>query len=148
MAEHATEQMVIRATPQRCFDAVVDVERYAEWAADIKDVDVIERDESGRPLTVAFRAAAFGRSVTYTLAYDYSAAPAQLSWVQTDGDLTCRLDGTYVFEVTDHGDTDVRYDLDVELRVPIPGFVKRRAEGRITHTALRELKAWTESLPT
>jgi hypothetical protein len=29
--------------------------------------------------------------------------------------------------------------------VPIPGFVKRRAESRIVGTALRELKAWVEN---
>lgn len=145
MAEHATERMVIRAAPQRCFDAVVEVERYPEWAEDVKTVDVLARDDEGRPATVAFRAAAFGRSTTYTLAYDYAKAPASLSWVQVGGDLTSRLDGAYQFEPGGEGDTDVTYDLVVELRVPIPGFVKRRAEGRIVHTALKELKAWVEA---
>jgi hypothetical protein len=32
-----------------------------------------------------------------------------------------------------------------ELRVPIPGFIKRRAEARIMTTALRNLKARVES---
>lgn len=138
--------MVIRATPQRCFDVVTDFERYADWAADVKNVRIVERDDSARPVKVAFRAEAFGRSVAYTLCYDYSKAPRELSWVQIEGDVTSQLDGTYVFVATDDGDTDVRYDLEVQLRVPIPGFVKRRAEGRITHTALKELKARTESL--
>lgn len=144
MEERATERMVIRASPERCFEAVTDVERYAEWAADVKEVTVLSRDGQMRPTSVSFRAGAFGRSVTYTLAYDYSRAPEELSWVQTEGDLTSRLDGVYLFDRTDDGDADVSYDLFVELRVPIPGFVKRRAEGRITHTALKELKAWIE----
>jgi hypothetical protein len=29
--------------------------------------------------------------------------------------------------------------------VPLPGFVKRRAEGRIIHTALRELRDYLET---
>jgi hypothetical protein len=65
--------------------------------------------------------------------------------VQTEGDLTSRLDGAYVFEPTVDGDTEVVYRLVVELKVPIPGFVKRRAEGRIMHTALKNLKARAES---
>lgn len=146
MAEHATEQMVIRATPERCFEVVTDFERYAEWVADVKQVTVVERDGAGRALKVSFRAEAFGRSVTYTLFYNYEKAPKELSWIQIEGDVTSQLDGTYVFEPTDDGDTDVRYDLEVQLRVPLPGFVKRRAEGRITHTALKELKVRTESL--
>ena len=40
--------------------------------------------------------------------------------------------------------TDVTYELVVELVVPLPSFVKRRAESRIVHTALRELKSWVE----
>jgi hypothetical protein len=32
----------------------------------------------------------------------------------------------------------------VDLKVPLPVFVKRRAEGRITYTALKELKARVE----
>ena len=49
---------------------------------------------------VTFRAAAFGRSTSYTLAYDYSEAPGVLAWVQTEGDITSKLDGRYVFAPT------------------------------------------------
>ncbi len=137
--------MVIRATPERCFEAVTDFDSYASWANDIKAVEVKSLDANGRPELVSFRAAAFGRSVTYTLRYDYEGAPERLSWVQTEGDVTSRVDGCYLFRRTDDGDTEVFYELLVDLRVPIPGFVKRRAEGRITHTALQELKVWVES---
>ena len=37
------------------------------------------------------------------------------------------------------------YELAVELRVPLPGFIKRRAEGNIMHAAVRDLKARVES---
>lgn len=144
VAEHTTQRLTIRAAPQACFDAVIDFERYPEWAADIKAVSVGGRDAEGRATQITFRAAAFGRSTTYTLAYDYSEVPSRLSWVQTSGDITSRLDGAYDFVQLDDGDTEVTYRLDVELRVPIPGFVKRRAETRITATALRELKSKVE----
>jgi hypothetical protein len=44
---------------------------------------------------------------------------------------------------TQPGATDVTYDLNIEVVVPLPGFVKRRAEVRILHT-LWELKARVE----
>ncbi|MDQ1395746.1 MAG: hypothetical protein QOG64_1005 [Acidimicrobiaceae bacterium] len=143
MVDQATERMIIRATPARCYEVVTDFERYPEWAADIKAVQIVERDDDGRPTEVAFRAAAFGRSTSYTLRYDYGKAPTELSWVQVKGDLTSKLDGAYVFEASGE-DTEVVYHLVAELRVPIPGFVKRRAQGRIMHIALRELKARVE----
>ena len=42
------------------------------------------------------------------------------------------------------GGSEVRYDLTIELVVPLPGFVKRRAEVRILNT-LRELKSRAET---
>ncbi len=136
--------MIIRSSPAHCYEVLTDFARYPEWAADIKAVAIDERDDQHRATLVTFRAAAFGRSTSYTLRYDYSGAPQKLSWVQVGGDLTRRLDGEYVIEASDEGNADVSYRLVVELKVPLPGFVKRRAEGRIMVTALRELRARVE----
>jgi ribosome-associated toxin RatA of RatAB toxin-antitoxin module len=145
VAEHATERVVISATPDRCFAVSADLGAYPRWAADIKEVIIDARDEQGRPQLVTFRAAAFGRSTNYTLSYDYSQAPNVLAWVLTEGDITSKLDGRYVFEPTGDGSTQVTYHLEVELKVPLPGFIKMRAQSRIMSIALRDLKARVES---
>ena len=145
MTDHATERMVIDAPVAECWAVVTDFDRYAEWANDIKAVTVLERDDQGRGTRVTFRAGAFGRSTSYTLAYDYTDAPHTLAWVQAAGDITSRLDGDYRFAENDDGTTDVTYNLLVELKVPLPGFVKQRAAARIIGTALRELKARVEA---
>ncbi len=145
MADQATERMVVSVPPARCFEVSADIEAYPSWTQDIKSVTVHERDEEGRPVEVAFRAAAFGRSTTYTLRYDYAEAPEVLAWVQTAGDITSKLDGRYVFAPTDDGGTEVTYHLEVEMKVPLPGFVKMRAQSRIMSIALRDLKARVES---
>jgi ribosome-associated toxin RatA of RatAB toxin-antitoxin module len=144
MPDQATERMTIGASPQRCFEVAIDFERYPEWARDIKEAKVLERDTEGRGTLVAYRAAAMGRSARYELAYDYSGAPRELSWSLARGDIMRRLDGTYIFEPSDEG-TDVTYHLAVELVIPVPAFVKRRAESKIIHTALAELKKRVES---
>jgi len=143
--EQVTERMVIRASPVYCYEVLTDFERYPEWAGDIKAVTVERRDDEGRASEVTFRAAAFGRSTSYTLRYDYSGAPGKLSWEQVQGDVTRKLDGSYKIDPGDGDSAEVTYELTVDLKVPLPVFVKRRAEGRITHTALRELKARVES---
>ena len=145
MADKATEHRVVAAPPEQCFAVVSDVERYPEWAADVKQVTVDSRDGEGRPLEATFRVGAFGRSSSNTLHYDYSGAPQALAWKQVKGDLTARFDGVYRFEAAADGGTEVTYTLEVELRVPLPGFIKRRAQSRIMHTALEELKARVES---
>jgi len=137
--------MVVSAAPERCFEVSADIVAYPQWASDIKEVTVEERDDQGRPRLVTFRAAAFGRSTSYTLAYDFSEAPQVLAWVQTKGDITSKLDGRYVFAPNGDGGTEVTYHLEVEMKVPLPGFIKMRAQSRIMSIALRELKARVES---
>jgi ribosome-associated toxin RatA of RatAB toxin-antitoxin module len=143
VAQRATETTVVNAPPEVVYRVVTDFEHYIDWVGDLKKIEVLERDAEGRPLEVEFRAAAFGRSTTYALRYDYSRAPEILTWHQTSGDLTESLNGQYRFEPIPEG-TRVTYDLEVELLVPIPSFVKSRAAYRIQSQALRELKSQAE----
>lgn len=145
MADQATEHVTIDAPPQRCWETALEFERYPEWAKDLKRAVVLSRDGDDRPQEVEFTAAAMGRSTKYILRYDYSGAPERLSWSLVEGDIMKALDGSYLFapSATHPGATDVTYDLSVEVVVPLPGFVKRRAEVRILHT-LWELKARVE----
>ena len=53
------------------------------------------------------------------------------------GDIQRSIDGVFTFEPTDDGGTLVRYDLEIDLAIPLPGFVKRRAEVRILNTVAR-----------
>jgi ribosome-associated toxin RatA of RatAB toxin-antitoxin module len=139
----ATESITVNAAPETIYGVVTDFEHYADWVSDLKRIEVVTRDDQGRALEVEFRAAAFGRSTIYTLHYDYSKAPGELSWRQIQGDLTETLNGRYRFE-SDGDETKVTYDLEVELLVPIPTFIKSRAAYRIQTQALRELKAQAE----
>ena len=143
MAETASQTITITAPPHRVWAIAADFERYPDWAKDVKDVIVRLRDGEGRPVEVEYRASALGRSTHYTLAYDYSLAPQVLSWRMLRGDIMRTVDGAYNFSATDDGGTEVRYDLVIDLVVPLPGFVKRRAEVRILNT-VRELKTRAE----
>jgi ribosome-associated toxin RatA of RatAB toxin-antitoxin module len=144
VSQRATETTIVNAPPEVVYRVVTDFEHYVDWVSDLKKIDVLERDAEGRPLEVEFRAAAFGRSTTYALHYDYSRAPEVLTWHQTSGDLTESLNGQYRFEAVPEG-TRLTYDLEVELLVPIPAFVRSRAASRIQTQALRELKYQAES---
>ena len=152
MSDKARETVLINASVQVCFDTLTDFERYPQWAGDLKQAIVVERDDEGRASIVEFRAAAMGRSTTYRLRYDYEGAPYQLSWFLESGDLQRELDGAYQLREVElpegEGDgemTEVVYELSVDLVLPIPGFVKRRAEARILKTALTDLKTLVES---
>lgn len=139
MADQTTRQMRINAPCDQIWSVLTDFERYPTWARDLKEASVLERDDEGRATRVRFRAAAMGRSTSYTLRYRWDDAPDRLPWELVDGDIMQVLDGAYEFRAVE-GSTDVTYHLRVELAVPLPAFVKRRAEARIVGTALRELR--------
>jgi uncharacterized protein YndB with AHSA1/START domain len=142
MADQATQRTVIDASPARVWEVLTDFDAYPTWARDLKSAGVVARDDEGRARDVAFRAAAMGRSTSYTLRYDYGAAPKVLAWRLLEGDITRKLDGSYELMPVegDPARTEVVYHLEVDLVVPLPGFVKRRAEGRIMSAALRNLR--------
>ena len=146
MTDTASERIKVEASADRCFDVAVDFESYPEWLRDVKEAKILDVDAEGRGLRVEFRAAALGKSIRYVLEYDYSAAPGAFSWHWVEGDMLRRLDGTYRFEADGASSTRVLYDLAVELAMPLPGLVKRRAAGLIMGSALKELKKQVEAV--
>jgi uncharacterized membrane protein len=146
MTETANERIRIEAPAARCWDVAVDFESYPEWVRDVKDVHTLERGPDGLAMRVEYRAAALGKSVRYILEYDYSDAPNSFSWKFVEGDMLRRLDGSYRFEADGPASTRVHYELAVDLAVPLPGLLKRRAAGLIMGSALKELKKQVEAV--
>jgi hypothetical protein len=146
MTETASDRIRVDASADRCFDVAIDFESYPEWARDVREATIIETDEHGRGTKVEYRAAALGKSIRYVLAYDFSDAPTAFSWQLVEGDMLRRLDGSYRFEQEGPSSTRVHYDLAVDLAVPLPGLVKRRAAGLIMGSALKELKKQVEAV--
>lgn len=146
MSDHAAERTEIDASPEACFAVATDFARYTEWATDVKEATVVAHDDNGRGGDVAFRVAAMGRSTSYTLRYSYGSNPLRMSWRLIEGDVMERIDGEYEFVPLGDGTScEVKYYVSVDMLVPLPGFVKRRAEAKILHTALDDLKKRVES---
>lgn len=149
MSDQAAERIEIDASPEACFATALDFESYPDWATDLKEATVLVRDDEGRGGDVAYRVAAMGRSTSYTLRYSYGSNPLRVSWRLIEGDVLERIDGEYEFVPLREGaGCEVRYFVSVDMLVPLPGFVKRRAEAKILHTALDDLKTRVESTTT
>ena len=143
MTQRATESVVVHAPPEVVYRVATDFEHYLDWVSELKKIDVLERDAIGRPVEVEFRAAAFGRSTTYTLHYDYSRAPEVLSWHQTRGDVTefaqgrvslCAREGGDAAHLRSRGGT---FRADSRIRAsagrlahPGPGAARTQSPGR------------------
>ena len=144
MADEARESIQIEAGPDKVYAVAIDFERYPEWATDVKEVEVLDRDAEGRGNRVKYQIAALGYTIGYILAYDYADAPAGFSWKLEKAKVLSVLDGTYRFEPEGSG-TLVSYALAVEINVPLPGFMKKAAAGMIVNNAMKQLKQYVEA---
>jgi hypothetical protein len=148
MADEAVEYIRIGAPPERCFEVAVDFERYPLWATDVKEVEVLARDAQGRGTQVRFAVAAMGRTLGYLLDYDYAGAPTEFSWKLAKSDVLTVLDGAYRFDpdpAAGGAGTALTYRLAVNLNLPLPGFIKRRAAGMIIQNAVKGFKRYLEA---
>ena len=143
MADKVKDTIDIEASAQEIFEVVTDFDAYPDWNANIKEVEVRERDDEGRATQVWMKVDAKVRTVAYTLGYDYSAAPDSFSWDLLEGDVK-ELSGSYAFDEFDEV-TEVTYETAIDPGFPIPGFLKRQAERQIVKGALEDLKKRVES---
>lgn len=144
MADEARESIHVEASPERCYAVAIDFERYPEWATDVKEIEVLDRDAEGRGTRVRFAISAMGKTIGYILAYDYAKAPGGFAWELEKADVLRRLDGEYRFDPDGDG-TEVGYVLAVDITLPLPGFMKRAAAGMIVDNAMKQLKAYVEA---
>ena len=141
----ATESTIRIEAPVADVVAVVsDLTKYPEWSTSIKRVEVLESDSEGRPVKVTMMVDAGPMRDSVTLQYDWSMAPAQLSWTLLDADMLTAMDGTYIVTEADEDSTEVSYRLAVDVAMPMLAMLKRKAEKAVVDVSLKELKKRVE----
>ena len=109
----------------------------------MRSVTVLSEDEESWPQEVEFTLDAGPISDTYVLAYEWrfdAEGVGDVSWHLVRSRALTALEGRYTIARDGEG-TLVTYDLTVDLAVPLPGMVRRKAERTIVSTALDGLKA-------
>ena len=124
---------------------IADFAAYPQWASAVRAADVLAH-EDGRPSRVRFTLDAGVVKDTYVLGYDW-VGDAAVHWHLAEaGSVISAMNGGYLL-AEQGGGTETTYELSVDLRIPMPGLLKRRAEKTIIDTALKGLKNRVESHP-
>jgi ribosome-associated toxin RatA of RatAB toxin-antitoxin module len=127
----------IPATPDQVMAVIADLDRYPEWVDALTTVEVLTTAEDGKPDTVRMVLQHRLFSDDYTVGYDWG--DNEVSWKLITGRTLTAMDGTYLVQPKGAG-SHVTYTLSVDLKMPLPGLLKRTAEKTITDTALKGLK--------
>ncbi|BBZ33176.1 SRPBCC family protein [Mycolicibacterium confluentis] len=143
MADKTTQTIYIDADPGTVMNAIADIATYPEWVKEYKETEVLEADDEGYPKTARLVLDAAVLRDTMVLSYDWPADKKSVRWSLVSSTLLKALDGAYRLEPKGSG-TDVTYELSVDLQIPMIGLLKRKAERRLTDTALKDLKKRVE----
>ncbi|WP_375488087.1 SRPBCC family protein [uncultured Mycobacterium sp.] len=144
MAEKTTQTIYIDADPRTVMDVIADIGSYPEWVSEYKEAEVLEADAEGYPKVARLVLDATVLKDTMVLSYDWPKDHDSVRWSLVSSSLLKSLDGAYRLEPNGSG-TDVTYELTVDLAVPMIGLLKRKAERRLTDTALKDLKKRVEA---
>jgi ribosome-associated toxin RatA of RatAB toxin-antitoxin module len=141
MSEKSSSTIVIDAPLADVQAALFDISTYPEWLTSIKKADVLESDDQGRAIKAKLAIDAGMMKDRVTLDYDWSAAPASLSFSMDDADLLTQMDGTYFIKALDEDSTQVTYELTVAVSLPVPEMMITKAQQQTIDAALKELAA-------
>jgi hypothetical protein len=139
-AEHTVE---IAAPIDTCFDAITDYETFPKWQGVVVDTEVLDWDEQGRGKRVRLVVDAKVRKVDYTLDYRYE-QPERIEWDFVEGNGINDADGHYLFEDLGGDRTRATYKFGLEVGIPLPGPVARRAHRSTLKASVEDLKREAE----
>jgi uncharacterized membrane protein len=139
-AEHSVE---IAAPIETCFGAIIDYETFPKWQGAVVDTEVLDWDKKGRGKRVRLFVDAKVRKVDYTLDYRYE-EPERIEWDFVEGNGINGADGHYTFEDLGGGHTRATYKLGLEVGIPLPGPVARRAHNSTLKGSVDDLKREAE----
>ncbi|GAB96934.1 putative membrane protein [Kineosphaera limosa] len=145
MAQHTESAVVIEAPAEAVLDVIADLESYPTWVKGLQTVEVLTEDE-GWADEARFLLDAGVIKDDYVLRYTWDVeedSTGVVSWELVRAQNLTAMDGSYTL-VAEPGGTRVTYRLAVDLRMPLPGMLRRKAERSIVETALTDLKAQVE----
>jgi hypothetical protein len=125
--------------------ALFDLDKYPEWSTQIKSAEALARDDQGRITKVKMSIDAGMMKDRLTLDYDWSQAPNKLSFSLDEADLLTGMDGIYTITSVDEDTTEVSYELEVSLSMPVPAMMRQKAEKATIDAALAQLKSHLEA---
>ena len=144
MADKTAQTIYIDADPATVMDVIADIGSYPDWVAEYQETEVLDVDADGYPKTARLVLDASVLKNSMVLAYVWPPDRKSVSWSLVSSSLLKAMDGTYRLSPKGSG-TEVTYELAVDLIIPMIGLLKRKAERKLTDTALKDLKKRVET---
>jgi ribosome-associated toxin RatA of RatAB toxin-antitoxin module len=123
MATSDSREVVIEATPEEILDVIADVVATPTWSPQYQRAEILESYPDGRPKQVKMTVKAAGLTDEQVIEYTWS--DGKVSWTLVSAGQLKAQDASYT--LTPDGDkTKVKFDMLIDLSIPLPGFLLKR----------------------
>jgi ribosome-associated toxin RatA of RatAB toxin-antitoxin module len=150
MADSVSESIKINATPEEVMAVIADLADYPNWSDGFTGVEIITTHDDGGAKDASFSIATPLGKDTYEISYVWTGNDA-VRWTLNSDDagkpkssMMKKLIGSYTLRADGDG-TKVTYELEIDPKIPMMGFMKKKAAATIVDQALNGLKKRVES---
>ncbi|MFC9789965.1 SRPBCC family protein [Rhodococcus sp. NPDC127528] len=144
MAVSGTKEFDIKAAPADVMAAIVAVDRLGEWSSAHKKVAIESTHPDGRPNRVRMTVSVIGITDEQVVDYTWE-GDEKVTWTLVESSQQKQQDGSYVLTANADGSTHIVFDLIVDPKIPVPGFLVKKAQKTALETASKGLTKFVES---
>lgn len=137
MALTDSREIVIEATPAEIMNVLRDLESLTAWSSTHQKVEVLERDDQGRPIKSRQVVKVVGFGDEQVL--DYTFHDDGVSWTLVSAKQQRGQNGRYTL-IPEGNSTRVRFELTIDPAMPVPGFLVKRGAKGLMDTATEGLR--------
>ncbi|WP_068162357.1 SRPBCC family protein [Rhodococcus phenolicus] len=137
MAVSSSLTSEIKATPEQVMAAIAAVDRLPEWSSAHKSVTIESTHPDGRPHRVRMTVSIIGITDEQVVDYAWN-GDESMSWTLVESSQQKQQDGAYTLTPSADG-TRVEFSLTVDPKIPLPGFLVKKAQKMAVETASKGL---------
>ncbi|GAA3181682.1 SRPBCC family protein [Rhodococcus erythropolis] len=143
MAVSGVKEFEIKADPATVMQAVAAVDRLPEWSSAHKKITIESTHDDGRPHRVRMAVSILGINDEQVVDYTFE-GDEKVTWTLVESGQQNQQDGSYVLTPTDSG-TKVTFELTIDPKIPLPGFLVKKAQKTALETASKGLTKFVEN---
>lgn len=143
MAVSGVKEFEIKADPETVMKAVAAVDRLPEWSSAHKKITIESTHDDGRPHRVRMAVSILGINDEQVVDYTFE-GDDKVTWTLVESGQQNQQDGSYVLTPTDSG-TKVTFELTIDPKIPLPGFLVKKAQKTALETASKGLTKFVEN---
>jgi len=114
---------VLSVDRDKLFQVITQYEHYPKFVEGCKAVTIEKADGAQKRVTYQV---SMMKEVSYTLDHSEDAQSGVVSWTLVESDFFKKNIGRWELKSVGPGKTDVRYALELEFKIPVPGLILNR----------------------